>query len=117
MSGTCATLATIILAFRDGATAEEIAQHLAISYSNRKRSEQKTSGARRRMESASGLSRAVPPEGEFLVRWLADENFNNDILRGLLRRNPGIDVIRLQDADLGGCPAFLQSAAGPPSRR
>ena len=36
------------------------------------------------------------------MRWLADENFNNDILRGLRRRSPGIDVIRAQDAGLTG---------------
>jgi hypothetical protein len=32
----------------------------------------------------------------------ADENFNNDILRGLLRRKPDLDVIRVQDAGLSG---------------
>jgi hypothetical protein len=31
-----------------------------------------------------------------------DENFNNDILRGLLRRNPRLDVVRVQDAGLSG---------------
>jgi len=36
------------------------------------------------------------------LRWLADENFNNDILRALLRRSPGIDVVRAQDAGLTG---------------
>ena len=36
------------------------------------------------------------------LRWLTDENFNNDILRGLLRRNPGIDIVRVQDAGLTG---------------
>jgi hypothetical protein len=29
-----------------------------------------------------------------MLRWLADENFNNDILRALSRRRPGIDVVR-----------------------
>jgi len=28
---------------------------------------------------------------------VADENFNNDILRGLLRRNPLLDIVRIQD--------------------
>ncbi|HOA62740.1 MAG: DUF5615 family PIN-like protein [Verrucomicrobia bacterium] len=27
-----------------------------------------------------------------------DENFNNDVVRGLLRRNPALDVVREQDA-------------------
>jgi predicted nuclease of predicted toxin-antitoxin system len=31
------------------------------------------------------------------VRWLADENFNNDILRAVSRRNPAVDIVRLQD--------------------
>ena len=32
----------------------------------------------------------------------ADENFNNDIVRGLLRRNPGLDIVRIQDVGLSG---------------
>jgi hypothetical protein len=31
------------------------------------------------------------------VKWLADENFDNDVIRGLRRRAPGFDVIRVQD--------------------
>ena len=38
------------------------------------------------------------------VRFLADENFNNNILRGLLRRNPDCDVVRVQDVGLYGAP-------------
>jgi len=37
-----------------------------------------------------------------VLRWLADENFNNDIIRALFRRNPGIDVVRAQDVALTG---------------
>lgn len=37
-----------------------------------------------------------------MLRWLADENFNNDILRALFRMDPGIDVVRAQDAGLTG---------------
>ena len=33
---------------------------------------------------------------------IADENFNNDIVRGLLRRNPNLDIIRVQDVGLRG---------------
>jgi hypothetical protein len=36
------------------------------------------------------------------LRWLADENFNNDILRAIRRRRPGIEIIRAQDAGLTG---------------
>lgn len=32
----------------------------------------------------------------------ADENFNNDILRGLMRSKPDLDVVRVQDAGLSG---------------
>ena len=39
---------------------------------------------------------------EVALRWLADENFNNDILRALLRRSPDVDVVRAQDAGLTG---------------
>jgi hypothetical protein len=31
------------------------------------------------------------------VKWLADECFDNDIVRGLLRRSPSLDLIRAQD--------------------
>lgn len=42
-----------------------------------------------------------------------DENFNHDILRGLLRHNPGLDVIRLQEAGLTRAedPVVLEWAA------
>jgi hypothetical protein len=47
------------------------------------------------------------------VRWLADENFNNDIVRALLRRNPSLDLIRAQDVGLSGVsdPELLGWAA------
>lgn len=32
----------------------------------------------------------------------ADENFNNDIVRGLLRRKPDLNIVRLQDVGLSG---------------
>lgn len=32
----------------------------------------------------------------------ADENFDNDILRGLLRRRPELDIVRVQDVGLSG---------------
>jgi predicted nuclease of predicted toxin-antitoxin system len=48
-----------------------------------------------------------------VLRFLADENFNNDILRGLLRRDSSIDVVRLQDVGLSGSddPTVLEMAA------
>ena len=40
----------------------------------------------------------------------ADENFDNDIVRGLLRRRPDIDVVRVQDVGLSGAsdPIILE---------
>jgi len=48
------------------------------------------------------------------MRWAADENLNNDIVRGLLRRKPDVDVVRIQDVGLSGAddPAVLEWAAG-----
>jgi predicted nuclease of predicted toxin-antitoxin system len=37
-----------------------------------------------------------------VIRYAADENFNNDIIRGLLRRRPSLDVVRVQDVGLSG---------------
>ncbi len=35
-----------------------------------------------------------------MVAFLADENFDNRIIRGLLRRQPNIDVLRVQDTSV-----------------
>ncbi|BAZ79520.1 DUF5615 family PIN-like protein [Sphaerospermopsis kisseleviana CS-549] len=37
-----------------------------------------------------------------MLKFLADENFDNTIVRGLIRRNPNIDIIRVQDVGLLG---------------
>lgn len=31
------------------------------------------------------------------MKWLADENFRNAVVRGLLRRSSGFDIVRAQD--------------------
>jgi predicted nuclease of predicted toxin-antitoxin system len=36
------------------------------------------------------------------VKWLADENLRNAIVRGILRRAPGFDIVRAQDAQISG---------------
>jgi hypothetical protein len=48
-----------------------------------------------------------------MVRFAADENFNNNIVRGLLRRNPELDIVRIQDVALSGAadPEILEWAA------
>jgi hypothetical protein len=44
---------------------------------------------------------------------LADENFNNDIIRGVRRRLAGVDIVRVQDVQLSGAddPTVLEWAA------
>jgi hypothetical protein len=37
-----------------------------------------------------------------MLRLATDEDFNNRILRGLLRRQPDLDIVRIQDAGLAG---------------
>ena len=48
-----------------------------------------------------------------MIRLLADENFNGRILRGLLRRCPDCDIVRVQDVGLSGeeDPAILAWAS------
>jgi hypothetical protein len=48
-----------------------------------------------------------------LLRLAADENFNYDIVGGILRRNREVDVVRIQDAGLSGAddPTILERAA------
>jgi len=48
-----------------------------------------------------------------MIRLAIDENFNNDILRGLLRREPHLDIVRIQDVGLSGAddPTVLNWAA------
>jgi len=48
-----------------------------------------------------------------VIRLVTDEDFDNRILRGLLRRLPELDVVRLQDTHLSGAtdPAILELAS------
>jgi Domain of unknown function (DUF5615) len=48
-----------------------------------------------------------------MLRFAADENLNNDIVRGLLRRAPYLDIVRIQDTELSGAddPTVLAWAA------
>jgi hypothetical protein len=47
-----------------------------------------------------------------MLRLAADENFNNNIVRGLLRREPNLDIVRIQDEGLSGAddPTVLEWA-------
>ncbi len=48
-----------------------------------------------------------------MLRLLSDENFNGDIVRGLLLQHPGLNLRRVQDVGLEGAedPAILVWAA------
>lgn len=49
-----------------------------------------------------------------MILFAADENFNNKIMRGLLRAKPDLNIVRVQDAGLSGAddPEVLEWAAG-----
>lgn len=48
-----------------------------------------------------------------MLKLLADENFDNTVLRGLFRRNSELDIVRVQDVGLSGedDPTVLEWAA------
>lgn len=48
-----------------------------------------------------------------MLKFVADENFNNDLVRGVRRRNGAIDIVRAQDEGLSGAvdPIVLEWAA------
>jgi hypothetical protein len=48
-----------------------------------------------------------------VIRLLADENFNNNIVRGVRLREPDIDFVRVQDVGLSGAddPSVLEWVA------
>ena len=48
-----------------------------------------------------------------MLRLLVDENFNGDIVRGLLLRQADLDIVRVQDVGLSGAddPEILARAA------
>ena len=48
-----------------------------------------------------------------MLQLVADENFNNNIVRGVLRRKPDVDIVRVQDVGLSGAddPSVLEWAA------
>lgn len=47
------------------------------------------------------------------ICFLADENFNGAVVRGLLRQVPSVDIVRVQDVGLSSAedPAVLDWAA------
>ena len=49
-----------------------------------------------------------------MIRFVADENLNESIVRGLLRRCPDLDIVRIRDTEMreAGDSAILEWAAG-----
>jgi predicted nuclease of predicted toxin-antitoxin system len=41
------------------------------------------------------------------MKFLADENFDNRIVRGLLRRQPDLDIVRVQDLEIAGASDLI----------
>jgi len=48
------------------------------------------------------MARRKQPALLGVVRFDADENFNNDIIRGVLRRHPHVDIVRIQEVGFSG---------------
>ena len=71
---------------------------------------------RSRIRAAYGNDSCNEPRAIGLLRLLSDENFDNHIVRALVRRLPTIDLIRVQDVGLGQTDdrAILQNTAGVP---
>ena len=48
-----------------------------------------------------------------MLKFLADDNFNNQIVRGVLRQNPHVDIVRAQDVGWSEAddPTVLEWAA------
>lgn len=48
-----------------------------------------------------------------MLRFLADENFNERVVRGILRQNPNVDIVRVRDVGLSEAddPTVLEWAA------
>ena len=48
-----------------------------------------------------------------MIRFAADDNLNDFIVRGLLRRRPDLDIVRIRDTAMRGAgdPAVLEWAA------
>ena len=85
------------------------------------RCDQQAEAVRRKLEDAGMTGRVGKEEllaraarkGCFVIKLLTDENFDGDILRGLLRRMPNLDVVRVQDVGLTATPdpSILEWAA------
>ena len=81
-----------------------IAKRLTVTWPSDTRAED----VRQRVESQQGdlaelrsrLSRGATAEDRYMLQLLADVNFNGDIVRGLLLRQPDFAIVRAQDVGL-----------------
>ena len=48
-----------------------------------------------------------------MIRFAADENFTNKIVRGVLRRSPGLDIKTVQEAGLSGATDTVVPSGRP----
>jgi hypothetical protein len=44
-----------------------------------------------------------------MIRFAADEDFNNDIVRALRRSLPGLNIVGVREAGRGGQPEFVNA--------
>ena len=65
------------------------------------------------MTSAPACWRAYKVNNSVVSRFIADENFDNDVIHSLIRRKPDVDIIRVQDVGLltADDPTILAFAA------
>ncbi len=126
--GTRVSLDSVIHAYNNGATPEDIVQsfttlklrdvyavityyldHREIVEAYIARREAEAAEIRRKIEAnqpsneefrARLQARLAEKANSVMVRFLTDEDFNNDILRGVLRHLPELDIVRVQDVGL-----------------
>jgi uncharacterized protein (DUF433 family) len=130
VSGTRVPLETVIRAFLNGAMPEQIVmsydslpladvyQVIAYYLKNKEKVDAYLAQVRAREEETRKFvdanwnqvgirERLLARQRQRQSKWLRalarrNENFNNDVLRGIVRREPSFDIIRAQDAGLGG---------------
>ena len=140
IANTRVTLDSVIHAFNDGATAEQIVQaypvlaladvYAVLGYYLRRTTDVEAYLQTRALEAAQVREAfshapifrgfepvwkpAEPKQGDKgVLKFAADENLNSNIIRGLLRRNSQLDILRIQDVALSGAsdPEVLAWAA------
>jgi len=68
------------------------------------------------IQRAFAIGSALTSRLDGVIRFAADENLNDAITRGLRRRQPEADIVRIQDVGLSGAAPIQRSCNGRPSR-